>query len=279
MTSQEAFKTTFTALQESHEPIQSIYYPDGVFFEFADPQDPQKTFTYHSYPSYIPGLEQGRKTSLSLDVKDPLGKWKGNYSIMEAMLFHEDEGDNVDHMSVILETIEGMVVQYSTDENGKLRRTGFTGGTQNPKEARVLARHGVVRFASLPEYIDVETTVKGFIEQVQNFDYRTPQLISRDIPTEAPTPKETPQEQPPQGPSAYETFPLMSETLKRLRDEKQLSTADLADNIGVPYKLLKQVEEGEVNPNLDLLSVIAGELGIGVIELLEQSKPDEAASS
>lgn len=57
-------------------------------------------------------------------------------------------------------------------------------------------------------------------------------------------------------------------TIKRIREEKQLTQAELADRLGVTPKAVSKWETGKGYPDIALLEPIAQALGISVIELM-----------
>jgi transcriptional regulator with XRE-family HTH domain len=58
--------------------------------------------------------------------------------------------------------------------------------------------------------------------------------------------------------------------LKQRREEKHLTQATLADEVGVSQAYIAKLESGDKkNPTLDLLKKIAKALGVPVAELLE----------
>jgi HTH-type transcriptional regulator, competence development regulator len=64
--------------------------------------------------------------------------------------------------------------------------------------------------------------------------------------------------------------PRRFRVLKRLREEKGLSQADLAEKAGVTAPYITQLETGKkANPSLDVLRRLAKALGVPVAELLE----------
>lgn len=68
--------------------------------------------------------------------------------------------------------------------------------------------------------------------------------------------------------SNMELSNLLAENLKRLRDEKKLSQAQLAEFANVSSKLISEIERGLVWPREDTLIGIASALKVAAAELL-----------
>ena len=61
---------------------------------------------------------------------------------------------------------------------------------------------------------------------------------------------------------------ITGETIKRLREEKKLTQAALAEKLGVSDKAVSKWETGKSYPDITLIEPIAATLGVSVVELL-----------
>ena len=61
---------------------------------------------------------------------------------------------------------------------------------------------------------------------------------------------------------------ITGSAIRRLREAKRLTQAELADKIGVSDKAVSKWENGKGFPDITLLEPIAESLGVSVIELL-----------
>lgn len=65
----------------------------------------------------------------------------------------------------------------------------------------------------------------------------------------------------------------MSENVKRLREEKNLSQSELARLSGVSQSYISELEDGKAkNPSIKTLGKIAEALGVTVTAILEETK-------
>ena len=71
---------------------------------------------------------------------------------------------------------------------------------------------------------------------------------------------------------------LFGARVRSLRRKLDLTQQGLGERAGVNYKYVGQVERGEVNPSLDVISRLAGGLGVEMADLfdMEHEERDEA---
>ncbi len=62
--------------------------------------------------------------------------------------------------------------------------------------------------------------------------------------------------------------------LRELRQEKGLTQAALAERAHISVRTVQLVETGRVKPGLRVLAALRSVLGDGVLELLNQSQPE-----
>jgi len=70
---------------------------------------------------------------------------------------------------------------------------------------------------------------------------------------------------------------LSKETIRRLRNQKGVSIAEMAPHVGMSESHLSQTELGTKLPNANALKAIADYLGVTVDSLFEQSEASQAA--
>lgn len=77
--------------------------------------------------------------------------------------------------------------------------------------------------------------------------------------------------------TCYENQELraLGQKIRRLRTEQRMSQAQLADSLGISSRYLGEVEAGKRNLSFGILSAIAKQLAIPLIELLELEQPPE----
>ena len=61
----------------------------------------------------------------------------------------------------------------------------------------------------------------------------------------------------------------LTNTLRELRTERQLTQADLADAIGVTRQTVIAIEQGKYSPSLEMAFQIARELGVPLTDLFQ----------
>ena len=62
---------------------------------------------------------------------------------------------------------------------------------------------------------------------------------------------------------------IFGENVRRVRLERGMTIEVLADEVGLAYTYVGQIERGSRNPTLDVVERIASVLNIGVHELLD----------
>lgn len=62
---------------------------------------------------------------------------------------------------------------------------------------------------------------------------------------------------------------VLGKKIIRFRKQKKMTQLQLADAIGVSRGYIAKIERGKKRPEIKTLALIANELGISVIELLE----------
>jgi transcriptional regulator with XRE-family HTH domain len=63
---------------------------------------------------------------------------------------------------------------------------------------------------------------------------------------------------------------IFGQVLKKLRTEKGLSQEEFAANVGLHRTYISQLERGLKSPSLGVMSKICSELGITLVQLMEQ---------
>ena len=70
----------------------------------------------------------------------------------------------------------------------------------------------------------------------------------------------------------------IAENIRRLRQEQNLTQAQLADRLGVSYQAISRWENETTYPDIELLPTIAGLFGVTVDELLGSTPTDQKES-
>lgn len=69
---------------------------------------------------------------------------------------------------------------------------------------------------------------------------------------------------------------VFGKNVRRVRQAKGLTLEAMADEVGLAYSYLGEIERGRKNPTLDVVERIAEVLGADPIELLSASKPSKS---
>jgi len=69
------------------------------------------------------------------------------------------------------------------------------------------------------------------------------------------------------------------QNVRRVRQEKGLTLEALADEVGLAYTYVGQIERGRRNPTLDVVERLALVLGVDALELLSAPSDGESAKA